>query len=171
MSTSTWTPPLSPSLGHVILILHHLPDTKLCDSLYLEVPIDIATTICFIGVKYLAYLGFAILNHVGWISKIPRGASVNPSDPFEGIYYFVVPNQSDAGLSQMCYGWPSLTFSQSYLTLSSTSSVSNERMASLRLRRSFLMRSRSCIQPVHLRVTQQSFVKRPTLFRTHEAQM
>lgn len=69
MSTSTRTPPLSPAIGHVILIVHQLPEMELRDSLYLEVPIEIVTTICFVGTKYLGYLGFSILNHVGRIRK------------------------------------------------------------------------------------------------------
>lgn len=57
MSTSTRTPPLSPAVGHVILVVYLFPDTELCDSLYLEVPIHAATTVCFICAKYLAFLG------------------------------------------------------------------------------------------------------------------
>lgn len=159
MSTSTQTPLLSPAVGHVILVVYLFPDTELCNSLYLEVPIHAATTICFICAKYLAFLGFAILNHVGRISKSPGGAFRTH------FFYFVVPNKSDAGMSQI-YPGPSFTFCR-VIKPSSVLSVSNERMDALRLQQSFLLRFRSCIPSVHLLAPRQIFAKRPIFSLVH----
>jgi hypothetical protein len=93
-------PPASPPdpvpPGYIRLILiheNHLP-------FYLQIPLDIITSLCVKPRKYLIFLGWCILGVEGGLALNPAGEGIETDGDLEdeGIYYFVSPEGSGKAL-------------------------------------------------------------------------
>ncbi|KAF8201370.1 hypothetical protein K438DRAFT_2015687 [Mycena galopus ATCC 62051] len=74
--------------------LHLAPEL---DGLYLDVPVDVAASLCLHPVKYLRFLGYCILGVDGTIAREDFDGEVLSDGDFlgEGVYYFVREGEED----------------------------------------------------------------------------
>ena len=83
-------PPSPPPQGSVQLIL--TPET-LEDPFYLEIPTDIVIALCLYPLKYLRYIGWAVLGTMGELLRGGNGNSVDLDDELvdQGVYQYKIP--------------------------------------------------------------------------------